>query len=73
MDDALGLCLGCGRTLFEIARWGTLPEDERHQIMDALPDRMVEINAVLDARAAALAPPSKAEDTAGPTPRRAAR
>lgn len=40
MDVAAGLCTGCGRTLDEIARWGSLPEDERQAIMRTLPRRL---------------------------------
>jgi predicted Fe-S protein YdhL (DUF1289 family) len=40
MDAATGLCWGCGRTLDEIARWGSMSEDERQSIMRALPDRL---------------------------------
>ena len=29
MDTRAGVCAGCGRTLDEIARWGTLAESER--------------------------------------------
>lgn len=35
-----GLCIGCGRTLAEIARWGALNEDERKAIMAELPERL---------------------------------
>lgn len=35
-----GLCIGCGRTLREIAAWGSLSELERLAIMAALPARM---------------------------------
>jgi uncharacterized protein len=31
--DALGLCLGCRRTLAEIARWGGMSQDERRRWM----------------------------------------
>lgn len=34
-----GLCVGCGRTLQEIARWGAMDEAERRAIMAALPAR----------------------------------
>ena len=37
---ATGLCAGCGRTLDEIARWGTMSEAERADIMAALPERL---------------------------------
>ena len=35
-----GLCIGCGRTLAEIAAWGRLSEDERKVIMADLPARL---------------------------------
>lgn len=39
MDAASGLCVGCGRTLDEIARWGAMNEAERRAIMALLPAR----------------------------------
>ncbi|MBV7410050.1 DUF1289 domain-containing protein [Maritimibacter sp. DP1N21-5] len=33
------LCIGCYRTIDEIARWSRLSDTERRLIMDALPDR----------------------------------
>jgi len=35
-----GLCIGCGRTLAEIAAWGSLSEAERKAIMAELPRRL---------------------------------
>lgn len=35
-----GLCVGCGRTLKEIASWARLTEAERVAIMAALPARL---------------------------------
>lgn len=35
-----GLCIGCGRTLAEIAAWGGMSEDERKAIMKELPGRL---------------------------------
>jgi predicted Fe-S protein YdhL (DUF1289 family) len=35
-----GLCIGCGRTLAEIAGWGGLDEERRHAIMAELPARL---------------------------------
>jgi len=35
-----GLCIGCGRTLKEIASWGALSEAERLAIMSKLPARL---------------------------------
>ena len=40
IDSASRLCLGCGRSLDEIARWGGMSEAERLNIMRALPERM---------------------------------
>lgn len=34
-----GLCIGCGRTLAEIAAWGGLSDAERQAIMAELPAR----------------------------------
>jgi len=45
MDAASGLCTGCGRTLEEIARWSSLSDLERHEIVRALPDRPCHIRA----------------------------
>jgi uncharacterized protein len=35
-----GVCLGCGRTLEEIARWTAMSDAERRGIMDVLPARL---------------------------------
>jgi predicted Fe-S protein YdhL (DUF1289 family) len=35
-----GHCIGCGRTLQEIARWGAMDEAERKTIMATLPARL---------------------------------
>ena len=40
LDPASGFCRGCGRTIEEIAAWGSLPADERRRIMALLPDRI---------------------------------
>lgn len=40
IGDGTGLCLGCGRTLVEIARWSDLTERERLTIMAQLPARL---------------------------------
>lgn len=39
LDRDSGLCLGCGRTVDEIARWAAMSEAERKRIMTELPDR----------------------------------
>ena len=40
MDAPSGLCLGCGRTIDEIARWAAMPNEERRVIMAELLARM---------------------------------
>jgi predicted Fe-S protein YdhL (DUF1289 family) len=39
IDPRSGLCLGCGRTLDEIACWAEMSEQERRAIMARLPQR----------------------------------
>jgi predicted Fe-S protein YdhL (DUF1289 family) len=39
VDPESGLCLGCFRTLPEVAAWATLDEAERERVMDELPGR----------------------------------
>ncbi len=40
IDPKSKLCLGCGRTLPEIARWHKIESAERRAIMAGLADRM---------------------------------
>lgn len=40
VDGETGHCLGCGRTLGEIARWQALTDAGRRGVMAALPDRL---------------------------------
>ena len=40
LDARGGLCLGCGRTVDEIANWTGMSASERARIMAELPDRM---------------------------------
>jgi uncharacterized protein len=40
MDAVSGLCIGCGRTIDEIARWSAMSDEERRAIMAGLPARM---------------------------------
>jgi predicted Fe-S protein YdhL (DUF1289 family) len=45
LDARTRTCLGCGRTIDEIARWGTmLPADRRH-VMSELPARMAALKS----------------------------
>jgi predicted Fe-S protein YdhL (DUF1289 family) len=48
IDPRTKLCLGCGRTLPEIARWHRMESAERRAVMGLLPQRM---------RDAGLSPP----------------
>lgn len=41
IDQASGLCIGCLRTLDEIARWGGMSDSERQAIIDRLPQRRI--------------------------------
>ena len=43
MDPRRGLCLGCKRTLDEIARWGGMSDQERERIMAELPKRSSDV------------------------------
>jgi uncharacterized protein len=44
VEPVSGFCLGCYRTLPEIATWARKTDDERDVIMAALPSRMNQIN-----------------------------
>jgi uncharacterized protein len=39
MDEAKKLCLGCNRTLREIAMWGSLSDAEKRRIVDLADQR----------------------------------
>lgn len=52
VDGASGYCLGCRRTLPEIAGWARLTDAERADIMTALPDRPDPMIALMAATAA---------------------
>jgi hypothetical protein len=41
MDGATGFCMGCKRTLPEIAAWSNLSEPEKRHIVASLPGRAV--------------------------------
>ncbi len=40
LDARSGLCLGCGRTIDEIARWTAMTAAERDRVMGELPWRL---------------------------------
>jgi predicted Fe-S protein YdhL (DUF1289 family) len=44
LDARRGICLGCGRTIDEIARWASMSATERTRIMNELPERRVRQN-----------------------------
>lgn len=39
LDEAKGVCVGCRRTLPEIAMWSQMSGEERRRIMADLPNR----------------------------------
>ena len=45
LDDASGLCVGCARTLDEIASWSVLDDEARRAIVAALPARRAHLAA----------------------------
>ncbi|HEY8710707.1 MAG TPA: DUF1289 domain-containing protein [Burkholderiaceae bacterium] len=42
MDERSGCCVGCARTLAEIAAWSTLSDEQKRRVRDALAQRKVE-------------------------------
>ncbi len=40
MDPVSRFCIGCGRTIDEIAGWGGLSDTTKSTVVDALPDRL---------------------------------
>jgi len=44
MDPQRGVCIGCCRTLDEIARWGGMSEQEQKTIMENLGERRKRLN-----------------------------
>ncbi len=46
MDPRRGLCLGCRRTLDEIARWAAMSDAERERVMAELPRRPSDVSEV---------------------------
>jgi predicted Fe-S protein YdhL (DUF1289 family) len=39
IDTGTGLCMGCSRSLAEIAGWAAMTDEERRRIMRELPAR----------------------------------
>ena len=44
LDAQTGLCIGCGRSIDEIARWTLMSDAERAAVMAALPARLAARN-----------------------------
>ena len=42
IDPRTSLCMGCGRTLPEIAQWHAMASSQRLAVMTALPQRMTD-------------------------------
>ena len=36
------VCMGCGRTRYEIAKWGYLSNDEKKEVVKKCPERLSE-------------------------------
>ena len=45
VDGQSGHCLGCGRSLPEIAMWARLTDDQRDGVMNLLPERIDALKA----------------------------
>ncbi len=48
IDPRCGLCVGCGRTMQEIGRWGGMSREERLRIMALLPQRRLDAGLPAD-------------------------
>ena len=44
MDPVRDACIGCCRTLQEIALWGRMSEEQREAVMRELPERRSRLN-----------------------------
>ena len=51
MDEGNRYCLGCKRTLGEIARWSEMAEAERRTIIASLADRRSDLSESIPQRA----------------------
>jgi len=53
LDARAGMCLGCGRSIDEIARWTAISSAERARVMSELPARLAASqNKVVNAKTA---------------------
>lgn len=61
MHEPSGHCVGCGRTLDEIALWSVLDDDDKRSVWALLPARLAVLPAALrDQGAEGLAPGARA-------------
>lgn len=49
LDDKSGLCVGCGRSGDEIARWVNMSPEQRRAIMNRLPERLARMESMAGA------------------------
>ena len=54
MDADNRYCLGCKRTLGEIARWGSMTDEERAAVIAQLPARRAESSDIAEVPSAPL-------------------
>jgi predicted Fe-S protein YdhL (DUF1289 family) len=47
LDQRVGICIGCGRTLDEIARWSAMDDTQRAQVMNLLGERLTTLKQKL--------------------------
>ena len=47
MDAASGLCVGCLRTIHEIAAWSVLDDDARRAVLDAIAARRARLSGAV--------------------------
>jgi predicted Fe-S protein YdhL (DUF1289 family) len=45
LHPVAGFCIGCGRTVDEIARWASMTDGERNTVMALLPARRAAMSA----------------------------
>ena len=48
MDPSSGLCIGCRRTLEEIANWGSMRDEERAAVLAKLGQRRAQASELQD-------------------------
>jgi predicted Fe-S protein YdhL (DUF1289 family) len=51
VDQLSALCVGCGRSLAEIAAWSRYSADERRRVMANLPQRLDRLHRISSAPA----------------------